>query len=128
MVHALERAFLREGKAGKRDAIRRLGHFHHDGGRVGRRDFGRTQRRILREHFVVDLGDEEVLASRVLAPDLSELNGFHGHWFVLGVQNQTNGRMESRQWIGLCRMSLVLGRWLVVDGRFLPDAVSGLRG
>src|SRR5215472_17761167 len=105
----LERALLREGESGQGHSVGRFGHLHLDGGCVGRCDLGGTQGCVLREDFVVDLGDEEVLASRVLTPDLSELNGFHGHWFVLGFLLQSNGRRGRRQWNGTS--SLVVGPW-----------------
>jgi hypothetical protein len=88
---------LREGEAGERGAGGGPGDFHLDGGRVGCSHFRRTEGGVLAEDFVVDLGDEVVLAGCILAPDLSELNGFHGHWIVLGFLIQTNGGNWLRQ-------------------------------
>ena len=49
------------------------------GGSVGRGDSCGAQHRELRENFVVDLGDEIILAIRFTAPDLPELDRIYGH-------------------------------------------------
>ena len=78
-----ERPFLREAEAGQGYAIRRFRDLHLHDGRVGRGDLGGPQHRVLRENFAVYLGDKVILASYILAPDLSEFDALHGHKFFL---------------------------------------------
>jgi hypothetical protein len=75
----LKRPFLGEAEAGQGHAVGRFRDFHFYDGRIGGGDFGGAQDCVLRKHFAVDLGDEVVLASCVLTPDLSEFDVFHGH-------------------------------------------------
>ena len=81
-----ERPFLREAEAGQRDSFGGFCDLHLHHRRVRRRDFGRSQHRVLREHFAVHLGDKVILAGCILAPDLSEFNRLYGHSFSLGSQ------------------------------------------
>jgi len=59
----LEGAFLREGVAREGEALGAFDRFHADGGDVGRVGFGEAQDCDLAEHFVVNLGDQIVLAA-----------------------------------------------------------------
>ena len=95
-VKELERAFLSEGEAGKRCPCRGLGDLDLHRGDIGGSDIGRAQKRELGENFAVELGYEIVLTAGVLAPDLSELDGFHGHE-VFPLWFQGNGRGGWRQ-------------------------------
>src|SRR5215831_17781965 len=57
-----ERAFLGEGISRQGCPLRAFGDFYPNRGGVGSGDPRRTQHGILREHFVVHLGDEIILA------------------------------------------------------------------
>src|SRR5262249_41777161 len=74
-----ERTFLGERKSWKGYAAGVLRHFNSDCRSIGSRYFGGPQHSILRENFVVELGDQKVLAGFVFAPDLTELNGVDRH-------------------------------------------------
>jgi hypothetical protein len=78
-----ERPFLSRSKARERSACSALRNLDLNGGRVGRVHFGRTQQRVLREDFAINLGHEIILAVFVVAPDLSELDGLYCHWSAL---------------------------------------------
>src|SRR5580704_8214790 len=84
---SLERAFLSEGETGERGPFSGLRDFDFHGGRVGCGHLGGAQHRELGEDLAVYLGDEIVLAARVLAPDLAELNGFDCHDVFLGFED-----------------------------------------
>src|SRR5580693_4076358 len=75
----LERSVLRESVAGQPRALRALGHFDAHGRCIWRSDTRRPQHGILTEHFVVNLGDQIVLAISVAAPDLPELDRTYCH-------------------------------------------------
>ncbi len=79
--HESERPFLREAEDGQGYALGRFGDLHLHNGRAGRGDFGGPQHRVLRENFAVHFGDKVILASCILAPDLSELDVLYGHKF-----------------------------------------------
>src|SRR5574340_6880 len=70
---------LGKGIARQRGPVRRLLYFDADGIRGGGRAVRAPQNRVLREHFVVDLGYQEVLVALVVAPHLSELDQLHRH-------------------------------------------------
>src|SRR5260370_38135109 len=75
----LERAFLGKGIAGQGRAFRTFRDFDAHGRSIGRGDACRTKHGELAEDFVVNLGDQIILAIGVTAPDLPELNGTYGH-------------------------------------------------
>src|SRR6266536_6254872 len=79
MASTSERSFLGKGKSGQGYSTLVLGNFDTSCRRVWCSYLGWTQHRILRKHFVVELRDQIVLAAFVLAPNLSQLDGFHCH-------------------------------------------------
>src|SRR5947209_3040164 len=79
----LERPFLGEGISGEGGALRSLGDLHTNGRRFRGSDSRGTQHGVLSEYFVVNLGDQIVLAVGIAAPHLPELNGIHGHGSIL---------------------------------------------
>src|SRR6266568_9106535 len=91
LAERLERAFLCECKSGQGRAGRALRDFHAHCRRIRRRNFGWTQHRILGKDFVIDLGDQKILATFVLAPHLPQLNGFHCH---IATSIQSNGEQQ----------------------------------
>jgi hypothetical protein len=74
-----ERPFLGEAEAGQGYAIGQFRDLYFHDGRVGRGNLGGPQHRVLRENFAVHFGDEVILASCVVAPDLSEFDALNGH-------------------------------------------------
>src|SRR3954447_19759771 len=74
-----EGAFLRKGVSRKSRALRTFGNFHPHRRRFRGRNSCRTQHGVLSEDFVVNLGDEVILAVRFAAPHLSELDGIDCH-------------------------------------------------
>jgi len=82
-MQRLERAFLGEGVTRQGSAQRPLADLYADRGRIGRANSSRSQHGVLRENFVVDFGDQVVLAIGIAAPDLSELNGIDRHRIFL---------------------------------------------
>jgi len=59
--------------------LRSLDDLHAHGGGIGSGDSGGAEHGKLAEDFVVNLGDQVILAISVTAPDLSELDGIDGH-------------------------------------------------
>src|ERR1700684_2842528 len=76
---SLEGAFLSECISGQRRTLRSFSHLNADSWRVRRSNPRRPQHGILREHLAVHLGHQIILAIRIAAPHLPELNGTHGH-------------------------------------------------
>src|ERR1022692_468848 len=106
---ALERAILGKGVAGERCTFGAFDHLDAYCRRVRGGDACRAQHRVLAEHFVVDLGDQIVLAIGVAAPDLPELDGTYGHDSFpecSEVVSRLTGRMvgvnRPRGYRGLC--------------------------
>lgn len=63
------------------DSVGCLRHLDADCGSIRSSQQSGTQYGELRKDFAVEFGDEVILAVLVVAPDLSELDGFHGHRF-----------------------------------------------
>src|SRR5215831_11627362 len=94
-----ERAFLGEGISRQGCTLRAFGDFYPNRGGVGSGDPRRTQHGILREHFVVHLGDEIILAVSIAAPHLPELYGIDRHENFLDEYLQTTEVGRGRQFL-----------------------------
>src|SRR5580658_3806781 len=80
---SLERAFLGKGVARQAGALWALAHLHSNRGNIRSSNSSGSQDGELRKHFVVDLGDQVILAVGFAAPHLSELNGADCHGIFL---------------------------------------------
>src|SRR5580765_4521558 len=99
--YSLERPFLGEGVSGKCRALRAFRYLHAYGRSFGSSDACRTQHRVLREDFVVDLGDEVVLTVGITAPHLPELDGIDCHGIRPDLEyTQTTEGGSGRQFPG----------------------------
>jgi hypothetical protein len=78
-VRRLERPVLGESVTRERRALRSLGYLDAHGWCIGSGNARRSQHGILRKYFVVDLGNQVILAIGVAAPDLPELDGTNRH-------------------------------------------------
>ena len=74
-----------KGIAREGEALGAFNSFYADRGDVGCIGFSQTQHRYLTEHFVVDLGNEVVLITGILTPDLSELDRLDCQKFPPGM-------------------------------------------
>jgi len=81
-VPRLEGAFLGKRVAGQGGALRTLGDFHADRGGIGSGDSCGAQHGVLRKYFVVNLGDQVILAVGLAAPHLPELYRVHCHGII----------------------------------------------
>jgi len=111
-----ERAFLGEGIPRQGCTLRAFGDFYANRGSVGSGDPRWTQHGILREHFVVHLGDEIILAVSVAAPDLSELYGINRHEHFPNEHLQSTEVARGRQFLP----------WLLSDIRALAIGICPL--
>src|SRR5579864_6464632 len=75
----LKRAFLGKGVSGERRSLRCFDDFYAHGGGVGCGDSGGAEHGKLAEDFVVDLGDQIILAVGIATPDLPELDRVDRH-------------------------------------------------
>jgi hypothetical protein len=88
--------FLRKAESWQSHPVCRFGDLHFDHRGVGGSHFGETQHRILREHFTVNLGNQIILAGRILAPHLSEFDVLNSHE-LLSFDSQTTQTVRDRQ-------------------------------
>src|SRR5579872_2362422 len=75
----LKRAVLCKCEAGQCRTCGSFGNFHPDRWRIGSIHLCRAKHRILSKHFVVELGNQIILAIFVFAPDLPKLDGLNCH-------------------------------------------------
>ena len=83
VARELERAFLGKCVSRKRSSVGGLRDFDANRGSIRSGQQSRAQYGELRKYFAVEFGNEVILAVFVVAPDLSELDGFHCHWIGL---------------------------------------------
>ena len=76
----LERTLLRKGISRQRGAVGVLRYLYPQGLSIRRCHPCGTQHRVLGKHFVINLGDQIVLAVLVAAPNLAELNRLNRQW------------------------------------------------
>src|SRR5579872_5351088 len=78
-LQKLKRAVLGKCEAGQCRTCGSFGNFHPDRWRIGSIHLCRAKHRILSKHFVVELGNQIILAIFVFAPDLPKLDGLNCH-------------------------------------------------
>jgi hypothetical protein len=96
-VPRLERAFLGERVTGQGGTLGTLGDLYPDGGGVGSGNSSGAEHGVLRKNFVVNLGNEVILAVGIAAPHLPELDGTDCHRFVLTLAEVLPDYREARK-------------------------------